>query len=290
MNKFLFVALLCSAYGFVAAQYCTDSNRDCMAWAERGECFNSPSYMSVYCCSSCEQHSAGNTETACPDLGESIELFCPGSQVIKIQQAFYGRINTHTCGAVAGASWCSSSTASRVAKQRCEGKRSCSLSASSGLYGDPCPGVGKYLTVSWDCVGGATPTRTAPNSFLTYLLYTMLSKGDAPIPIVSTKCENAVMNLACGDGKTVAIKSAFYGREAKDETTCNADSKDFSVHVECRDAGSALTEAVAVCTDKQSCTLKVLQSKLGEPKWPKSCLTGDVAYLKVTYLCEDKTL
>ena len=39
-----------------------------------------------------------------------------------------------------------------VVKNLCEGKGSCSVKASNGVFGDPCRGVRKYLKIRWDCV------------------------------------------------------------------------------------------------------------------------------------------
>ena len=35
---------------------------------------------------------------------------------------------------------------------RCEGKNSCEVAASNGVFGDPCVGTRKYLTTTWECI------------------------------------------------------------------------------------------------------------------------------------------
>ena len=42
-------------------------------------------------------------------------------------------------------------------KQACEGKPSCTLSASNGVFGDPCRGTYKYLDVKYVCRGAKVP-------------------------------------------------------------------------------------------------------------------------------------
>ena len=37
-------------------------------------------------------------------------------------------------------------------QKRCEGKSSCQVEASNSVFGDPCVGIVKYLTATWECV------------------------------------------------------------------------------------------------------------------------------------------
>ena len=39
-------------------------------------------------------------------------------------------------------------------QERCEGRKSCEVAASNNVFGDPCFGVEKYLTSTWECVPG----------------------------------------------------------------------------------------------------------------------------------------
>ncbi|XP_071485118.1 D-galactoside-specific lectin-like [Diadema antillarum] len=84
----------------------------------------------------------------------TLSLSCPSGQTIIIKDALYGRqtgrsvcphqnIRTQNCRA--------SSSLSKV-RSRCEGRRSCSVGATNGVFGDPCRGTYKYLQVQYDCV------------------------------------------------------------------------------------------------------------------------------------------
>ena len=39
----------------------------------------------------------------------------------------------------------------QVMQERCEGMNSCAVNATNSLFGDPCGGIAKYLTSTWDC-------------------------------------------------------------------------------------------------------------------------------------------
>ena len=41
-------------------------------------------------------------------------------------------------------------------QERCEGKNSCAVEASNSIFGDPCGGVVKYLTATWECTAAAS--------------------------------------------------------------------------------------------------------------------------------------
>ena len=39
-------------------------------------------------------------------------------------------------------------------KERCDGKNSCAVEALNSIFGDPCGGIYKYLTATWECHSG----------------------------------------------------------------------------------------------------------------------------------------
>ena len=41
-----------------------------------------------------------------------------------------------------------------IVNGNCNGRRSCTIHANNGVFGDPCGGTYKYLEVSWTCVKG----------------------------------------------------------------------------------------------------------------------------------------
>uniref|UniRef100_A0A3Q2VBZ0 SUEL-type lectin domain-containing protein n=1 Tax=Haplochromis burtoni TaxID=8153 RepID=A0A3Q2VBZ0_HAPBU len=76
--------------------------------------------------------------------------------VLVIHGADYGRHDKTTCSAGRPASQlqdvqCSSQTSTSVAAERCNGKNSCTISASNSVFGDPCVGTYKYLEVVYTC-------------------------------------------------------------------------------------------------------------------------------------------
>ena len=42
----------------------------------------------------------------------------------------------------------------QAVKYRCDGKHYCTIAASNGIFGDPCYGIAKYLTATWECKTG----------------------------------------------------------------------------------------------------------------------------------------
>ncbi|XP_072178337.1 L-rhamnose-binding lectin CSL3-like [Diadema setosum] len=110
-------------------------------------CYGTFKYLEVmYTCASWTQ------ERVCEH--STLNLSCPSGQTIIIGDALYGRttgasvcpsssIRTENCRA--------SSSLFRV-KNSCEGRNSCSVAATNGVFGDPCVGTYKYLEVQYDCV------------------------------------------------------------------------------------------------------------------------------------------
>ncbi|KAI8500095.1 hypothetical protein Bbelb_224120 [Branchiostoma belcheri] len=63
-----------------------------------------------------------------------------------------------TCCSYPGGPDCRSPTAADAVRDRCEGRRACSVPADHAVFGDPCFGVSKYLLVKYGCVGGENST------------------------------------------------------------------------------------------------------------------------------------
>ncbi|XP_039903957.1 L-rhamnose-binding lectin SML-like [Simochromis diagramma] len=86
--------------------------------------------------------------------GSLAHLYCDVGQVILVYGAYYGRLDKTTCSFRRPDSqvqnvYCSNPTP-KVA-ERCNGKNSCTISASNSVFGDPCVGTYKYLEVSYVC-------------------------------------------------------------------------------------------------------------------------------------------
>ena len=93
-------------------------------------------------------HSDGLSESLCE--GSSKTISCNWPRTIDVTNAFYGRSSFWTC--CCSLANCQSSTATSITESRCDKKSSCSLSASNSIYGDPCGGSSKYLTVDYNCI------------------------------------------------------------------------------------------------------------------------------------------
>ncbi|KAJ7393802.1 hypothetical protein OS493_003465, partial [Desmophyllum pertusum] len=88
--------------------------------------------------------------------GYTRQIDCFDGQHIHVDEASYGRQDTRTCRAIGAGSTsdtdCDASVSVRyVLQQLCNNQKSCSLSANSALFGNPCPGTYKYLQVEYHC-------------------------------------------------------------------------------------------------------------------------------------------
>ena len=81
-------------------------------------------------------------------------ISCPFGRRLKIDYAMYGRLSRRHCSTYARNSITNCSATSSLAKTKsmCDGRTWCVLSASNGVYGDPCVGVYKYLNVRYRCI------------------------------------------------------------------------------------------------------------------------------------------
>jgi len=85
--------------------------------------------------------------------GDDITFECPAGKAIKIAAANYGRLTRDICpNANAKSITCEDPSSFVKVKQRCELKQSCTMLASNLIFGDPCKGTSKYLTVSFYCI------------------------------------------------------------------------------------------------------------------------------------------
>ncbi|XP_078681743.1 myeloperoxidase-like [Branchiostoma floridae x Branchiostoma belcheri] len=86
---------------------------------------------------------------------ETLTISCPAGEHINILFALYGRTFRGICtsGPILTTDCRSRNSRARV-RTRCQGKSSCSVTASSSVFGDPCAGTSKYLVVRYTCIGG----------------------------------------------------------------------------------------------------------------------------------------
>ncbi|XP_057314772.1 SCO-spondin-like [Hydractinia symbiolongicarpus] len=94
---------------------------------------------------------AKSTKRVCEHT--TMHIICPSGQVIQIQRAMYGRYTISYCGWNIFQGRCNSHSSRSLheVKLRCQNKRSCSVNAVNGVFGDPCYGTRKYLEVDYSC-------------------------------------------------------------------------------------------------------------------------------------------
>uniref|UniRef100_A0A8C7R6C2 Adhesion G protein-coupled receptor L3 n=1 Tax=Oncorhynchus mykiss TaxID=8022 RepID=A0A8C7R6C2_ONCMY len=84
-----------------------------------------------------------------------IELRCPGTDVIMIESANYGRTDDKICDADPAQmenTRCYLPDAYKIMSQRCNNRTQCAVVAGLDVFPDPCPGTYKYLEVQYECV------------------------------------------------------------------------------------------------------------------------------------------
>ena len=81
----------------------------------------------------------------------AVDLTCD-SDTIDIIDASYGNLEQE----------CHAAESVQIVRDACQGKTSCEVQASNGVFGDPCGGTYKYLTVNYQCSGGAAASGMSP--------------------------------------------------------------------------------------------------------------------------------
>ncbi|XP_053710282.1 adhesion G protein-coupled receptor L2 isoform X12 [Synchiropus splendidus] len=92
--------------------------------------------------------------------GYPIDLRCPGSDVIMIESANYGRTDDKICDADPFQMEninCYLPDAYKIMSQRCNNRTQCIVITGSDVFPDPCPGTYKYLEVQYECVPYTPP-------------------------------------------------------------------------------------------------------------------------------------
>ncbi|MGH0154611.1 UNVERIFIED_CONTAM: hypothetical protein FKN15_036119, partial [Acipenser sinensis] len=87
--------------------------------------------------------------------GYPIDLRCPGSDVIMIESANYGRTDDKICDADPFQMEninCYLPDAYKIMSHRCNNRTQCVVITGSDVFPDPCPGTYKYLEVQYECV------------------------------------------------------------------------------------------------------------------------------------------
>ena len=101
----------------------------------------------------------GTEVRACESQTLDIDCAGEGAGLINIQEASYGRQHgPDVCPHSATSNQdCHEVTSLSVVAGFCQGQESCSVGALNSIFGDPCQGTFKYLTVLYDCGTEGTP-------------------------------------------------------------------------------------------------------------------------------------
>ena len=90
------------------------------------------------------------TDYVCED--DVMHLDCEPPNVLEIHGADYGGAAAFICGNGQGSNQtCSVLDRTQKVGSACNDKTSCSLAAMTPIFGDPCPGLNKYLNVMYAC-------------------------------------------------------------------------------------------------------------------------------------------
>ncbi|XP_035671508.1 uncharacterized protein LOC118412625 isoform X11 [Branchiostoma floridae] len=179
---------------------------------------------------------------------QRLSISCPAGQQINIVSALYGRTTRAVCpsGPIRTIDCLSSTSLTRV-RTSCQGKSTCSMAASNGVFGDPCVGTHKYLEVSSTCIPGPSGTRRV--------------------------CENQRLSISCPAGQQINIVSALYGRTTR--AVCPSGPIRTT---NCR-SSTSLARVRTSCQGKSTCSVSASNSVFGDP-----CV-GTHKYLEVSSTC-----
>ncbi|XP_078685498.1 uncharacterized protein LOC144918515 [Branchiostoma floridae x Branchiostoma belcheri] len=109
---------------------------------------------------------AKTTATAIPDVDTNtvyaceygtVQLSCLNGETLLVIAANYGRTSTSFSGCgcwITCRTDCRSDNSLAVMRAACQGSQQCSVLAKNDVFGDPCPGLQKYLEVSYRCIIG----------------------------------------------------------------------------------------------------------------------------------------
>ncbi|XP_061483798.1 protein eva-1 homolog C isoform X2 [Rhineura floridana] len=200
-----------------------------------------------------------HTAYACD--GDRLSLQCPRHSTISVQTAHYGQAYQLCSEQQSEAMMkeplnCVASTTLQKVMDECQDLRACQLLVNSRVFGpDLCPGITKYLLVSFKCKPTEYKTRSV--------------------------CENEELKLHCKESKLLNIYSASYGRSAHEKDICSTEMGHLP-QFDCF-SYSALEVLSEKCYGKQRCKIIANNHNFGKP-----CLPGVKKYLNVSYVCVPK--
>merc|ERR1711874_320383 len=82
--------------------------------------------------------------------GSQLNIECKHGGLIRIQKAFYGRLDANVCVKDTKVG-CVSPQSKHIIVGTCDGQTKCSIEVSNSVFGDPCQGTYKYAEVEYEC-------------------------------------------------------------------------------------------------------------------------------------------
>lgn len=123
-----------------------------------------------------------------PETGAPITLSCAlAHATLTIVYADYGA-GSGACPTFTRNATCSAANATAIAHAACDGRRSCSLLANDGEYGDPCRWTRKRLNVVAACsAGGGSSSTSPPDGAASAFVVTVATAVHPDVDLVATR-------------------------------------------------------------------------------------------------------
>lgn len=170
---------------------------------------------------------ASNTFCGTAQDASTLQLLCTSGVISSIAFASYGTPSGSCPGYAPGG--CSASNSSAVVASFCVGSSACSVPVSTSVFGDPCPGTPKQLTVVATCSGGGggySPSASASVFVQAYLR----NDGSKRLMIVNKDINPTTVQLpqGSGTGSTWTYVDESTGDSAPARTTLTSDTVSLS--------------------------------------------------------------